>query len=479
MTETSLWRNILINADCNKHSMFAMYPKGSEYVSMYLEARGGPFGSSLFVGLQAFLIEYLSRQITVEDVHEAERIVSGHGARFDRQMWLDLVNEHDGYLPLEIEAVPEGTVVPVHNALLQVINTDPKYPWLPTFVECALQRAMWYPCSVGTISWQCKQYIREAIERTSDHPELGRAYLHDYGCRGSNSYESASLGGMAHLVNFDQSDTPMGYVAAAQYYNAGIPNSVSMLLEHSNIVAAGPEHEADLFRQLLQDEATQVVSLLADTYDHDNCIANIIGGELRDEIANYPGFVGIRCDSGDPVTTPVDTVASLMESFGSTTNSKGFKVLPDNIRVIQGDGLNVDTLPQVYAELERRGLALDNILCGMGGGLLQDVNRDTLYFGYKANAVRIDGTWKDVAKRPTGATIKHSRPGRLALKFEDGEYETVPRDSIPAEENQMVPVFRDGKILKLWDFSELIERSERPVPEHYYKRAADDLLAAA
>jgi nicotinamide phosphoribosyltransferase len=122
----------------------------------------------------------------------------------------------------------------------------------------------------------------------------------------------------------------------------------------------------------------------------------------------------------------------------------------------------------VFAELERRGMSGENAVFGMGGGLLQHWNRDTMNFGQKASAVCVNGTWRDISKTPTGADFKVSKAGRLALKLENGDYSTVPRDSIPAEENQLVPVFRNGKLLKKWDFTELIAHSEREVPEYYY-----------
>lgn len=475
----SLWRNIIVNADANKNSMYAMYPADLEYMSAYMESRGGPYGATLFVGLQAFLMEYLMKPLTVEDVHEAEAVLKSLGSHFNRQMWLDLINDHGGYLPIAIEAVPEGTVVPTRNVMLQVVNTDPKYAWLTSFIECALQRALWYPCTVGTVSWMAKQYVKDALARTSDHPERLRLFLHDYGARGSNSFESAALGGMAHLVNFDQSDTIPGYLAASKYYNAAAPHGAAMMLEHSNTMSFGQEHEADLFRDLLSRTDVEAVGLLTDTYDHDNVVETIVGKELRDEILAFPGVVVVRGDSGDPVKTPVDMVETLMETFEPTVNLKGFRVLPPSVRVVQGDGLTAETFGAIYAELERRGLAADNVLCGMGGGLLQAVTRDTLLFGYKANAICVDGVWRDVAKKPTGSTFKHSKAGRLALQYVDDDFRTVPHDSIPAEENQLVPVFRNGKLLRKWDFSELVERSERPTPAYYHQGLSDAVAAYA
>jgi nicotinamide phosphoribosyltransferase len=119
--------NIILNTDSYKHSHHVLYPPGTEYVSSYIESRGGPYPAHLVVGLQAYLRQYLLKPITVEDIDEAERVTREHRIPFNREGWLGVLNDHDGYLPVEIEAVPEGTVLPIKNVLVQVINTDPKY----------------------------------------------------------------------------------------------------------------------------------------------------------------------------------------------------------------------------------------------------------------------------------------------------------------------------------------------------------------
>jgi nicotinamide phosphoribosyltransferase len=469
-TQASLWHNSIVNVDCYKVTHHRMYPEGTEYVSSYIESRGGQYPVTMFVGLQAFLMEYLLHPVTIDDVQEAEELHRAMKVPFHRQNWIDLIADHDGYLPIEIEAVPEGTVLPTRNVLVQVVNTDPKYYWLPSYIETALLRAVWYPTTVGTTSWMVKQRMRGLFERTSDFGEMLRLYLHDYGARGVSSFESAALGGMAHLVNFDQTDTIPGYIAARQYYNSLPVNGSGSFQEHTNTIAFGRENETESFRKLLTDPDFGLAGLLVDTYDHEHAVRQILGKELHDEVANYPGLVAIRGDSGDAIKVAADTCEWVMEDFGFTLNSKGFKQLPPNIRVVFGDGLTPETHYQMYAELERRGIAVDNVLSGMGGGLLQRVNRDTLNFGMKANAVCVNGEWRDIQKLPKDDAMKRSKAGRLALKFTGDDYQTVPRDSIPAEENVLVPVFRNGKLLKMWDFEELKTRSERPTPDYYWNQ---------
>jgi nicotinamide phosphoribosyltransferase len=466
------FRNIIINTDNYKHCHYPLYPKGTEYVSSYIESRGGEFPVQMFVGLQAFIREFLMHPITLEDIDEAEFTEREQGMHFNRDNWLGILNDHGGYLPVEIEAVPEGTVLPVKNVLVQVINTDPKYWWATSFFETALLRAVWYPTTVGTISWLAKQQVKRSLAQTSDNPQLVRHILHDYGARGVSSMESAALGGLAHLVNFSQSDTVPGIVAAKKYYNAVDPSNSGPNAEHAGFCAWGRDEEVEAMRNMLEVHADSGAALLlTDTYDHENAVKNIIGGELKEEIEKFPGLVGARPDSGDVVQVTADTTEWLMDAFGYTVNSKGFKVLPDFIRVVQGDGVRRDSFPKVLAELERRGFATDNAVYGMGGGLLQHCNRDTMEFGMKANAAKVNGQWRDISKAPTGDSMKHSKAGRLALQHVDGDYRTVRRDSIAEEENQLVPVFRNGRLLKKWDFSELIERSDREVPEYYYADA--------
>jgi nicotinamide phosphoribosyltransferase len=143
-------------------------------------------------------------------------------------------------------------------------------------------------------------------------------------------------------------------------------------------------------------------------------------------------------------------------------NSKGYKVLHPSVRVIQGDGITIDSLPVIISNLELSGFAIDNLAFGMGGGLLQHVNRDTQKFAMKTSAVRVNGKWRDVYKDPIGDHGKQSKKGQLALIRENGKWETV-RSSGWAWADHMQPVFRDGELLKDWKFGEVRERSNGTV----------------
>ena len=216
-----LSRNILLNADSYKVSMFKQYPAGTTGVYSYIEARGGRFNETVFFGLQAFIKEYLTTPITQADIDIADEILTAHGEPFNREGWQYILDNCGGYLPVVIRAVPEGSVVPVKNVLCVIENTDRNVPWLTTWVETALLRAIWYPTTVATQSWNIKRVIAEYLEKTGD-PSLIDFKLHDFGARGVSSLESAGLGGAAHLVNFMGTDTISGILAAREYLFSAI-----------------------------------------------------------------------------------------------------------------------------------------------------------------------------------------------------------------------------------------------------------------
>ncbi|MBW8882443.1 MAG: DUF5598 domain-containing protein, partial [Asticcacaulis sp.] len=211
--------NPILNTDSYKASHFAQYPAGTSHVFSYVEARGGPYPEALFFGLQAILKEEFAKPVTRSDIEEAGEILPAHGLPFHRAGWELLLDRHGGHLPLEIRAQAEGTIAPVHVPMMSVVNTDPDFHWLTSYVETALLRA-WYPVTVATISFGVRKIIRDALIRTADDPMAELPFkLHDFGARGVSSRTSAAIGGLAHLVNFMGSDTLAAVVAARHVYH--------------------------------------------------------------------------------------------------------------------------------------------------------------------------------------------------------------------------------------------------------------------
>ncbi len=403
----------------------------------------------VFFGLQYYLKEYLVGQVVTEEkIDEAEEIFSLHfGNRnlFNRDGWEHILIKHDGRLPVSIKAIPEGTVVPRANVLMTIENTDPECYWLTNYLETLLVQ-VWYGCTIATQSREFKLLLLDFMDKTSDDVSMIDFKLHDFGFRGVSSVESAGVGGCAHLINFKGTDTVAGLIVARDYYNCSMAGYSIPASEHSTITAWGPEGELSAFDNMLTQYPEGLVACVSDSYNIHKACSDYWGKQLKDKILKRNGVLVVRPDSGEPRVTVIRTLEELGRAFGFVRNRKGFKVLPPQIRVIQGDGIDFESIKGIIDSMWREQWAADNIAFGSGGGLLQKVNRDTLRFAFKCSSVKINGMEKDVFKSPYDDSHKNSKRGRFKLLFENDKWRTA-KESDPGEDI-MNEVFRDGELLQ-------------------------------
>jgi nicotinamide phosphoribosyltransferase len=458
--------NILLRTDSYKFTHWRQYPPATERVYSYFESRGGKWQNVVFFGLQYYLKRYLEGNVVSRhDIDEAEEMVGRHfsdQSLFNRRGWEHILGVHGGCLPVVIRAVPEGTPVPNHNVLMTIENTDPACYWLPNYLETLLVQ-VWYGCTVATQSREMKKLILKYLHRTGD-PGLIDFKLHDFGFRGVSSVETAGVGGAAHLLSFQGTDTFEAVMVARDYYGEPMAGFSIPAAEHSTIVAWEQAGEVDAMRNMLEQFPLGMVAVVSDSYDVCEACECIWGGTLRDRVLARNGCVVIRLDSGDPLAVLAaghpNVLSILADRFGYAVNAKGYKVLNPHVRLIQSDGVDFEMLDSILYAMQKAGFSADNITFGSGGALLQKLNRDTLKFAFKCAAVTVNGIERDVFKNPVTDHGKRSKSGHMKLvKIEDGSsvpYHTV--DLNEAGEDQLVEVFRDGKILREWKFSELRNR---------------------
>ncbi len=450
--------NIILMTDSYKVSHWKQYPVGTQFVYSYFESRGGMYDNVLFFGLQYYLKRYLLDTI-IDDyqIIEAESFFADHFGNkdiFNRKGWMHIASKHKGKLPIEIKAVEEGTLVPIKNVLFTVENTCPECFWLTSYLETLIEK-VWYPCTVATKSFYLKRVIKKYLDKTGD--DVPDFKLHDFGYRGSTSEESAGIGDAAHLVNFKGTDTLAGIRLVQDYYNEkkNMPAFSIPAAEHSTITSWGKEHEVDAYRNMLDKFPKGLVAVVSDSYDIYNAVSNLWGKELRDKILLRDGTLVIRPDSGDPIEVLKEVLAILGDTFGYGTNEKGYKVLPRQIRVIQGDGIDEKTLPLILEGVTLEGWSVDNIAFGSGGGLIQNVTRDTLQFAYKCSNITINGEDRDVYKDPITDSGKASKKGKLRLVKVADTIITIParhfvggtEHHYPARLDWLQTVYKDGELL--------------------------------
>ena len=468
-------KSLILKSDSYKFTHNPQYPKGTTKAISYLESRGGIFDNTVFYGLQFLLKKHFEGVVvTRQDVDKAKKIIDNHiGPNiFNYEGWLRIVNVHGGKIPIRIKAVPEGTVLKTSNVLMTVENTDEELPWITNFCESILLQ-LWYPITVSTLSREIKKNIIKYLKKTTSYSKeeiqnLCKFSLNDFGYRGASSDESAAIGGSAHIVNFSGSDNISAIDLIMTYYNTDEMLAFSIpASEHSTITSWGEENEVKAYENMLDAYPTGIRACVSDSYNILRACEELWGGKLREKVLNLNGRLVIRPDSGDPVQTLKKVFHILWDKFGGRTNSKGFKVLDDHVRVIQGDGVNYESIIEILDMMVEEGFSAENIVFGMGGALLQKVDRDTQKFAFKCCSITINGEERDVQKHPLEVdkygniiqSFKTSKKGHLKLVKTANGFETI-QNSKDDEGDVMVKVFENGHLLVDYTFDEIRQRAE-------------------
>lgn len=458
--------NLILQTDSYKLSHWKQYPKDTKTIYSYFESReGATYPYTVFFGLQYILKEYLEGQVVTEhDVRVAADWAKDHfgdSNHFNLAGWMHIVIQHGGKLPIRIKAVEEGTVVPTGNVLMTVENTCEDCFWLTNALESLLTH-VWYTSTVATRSRAIKEKIKHYLDKTGAPLDNLDLMLQDFGYRGVSSHETGAAGGAAHLVNFKGTDTLPALLFASQYYHAN-PKDLGFSVpatEHSVMTALGEGGEFNVVEQVLNEYPEGVLSVVADSYDTYRHVITL-GTRFKNRIKNRNGLYVVRPDSvtawhRTPQSMMVWIVAKLCELFGSTENEAGYKVIDAPIRVLWGDGIDDTDMERIMAALEANQFSVENIACfGMGGGLLQKVNRDTQRFAFKCSARQdTDGVWHDIYKTTPG---KQSKKGRLNLVVEDGKYKTLSNaEHVPG---LLRTVFENGVIKHFTPFDKVRENA--------------------
>jgi nicotinamide phosphoribosyltransferase len=438
------------------------HPDGTTELYSHFLSRGGRFKTVTAFGLQYALMRFLTQRVTHQDVDEAQHLLNAHFGQdlFDAAGWHHLVDDHGGRIPLSIKALPEGTTVPVKNALFTVENTCPRCRLGDHFETLLVQN--WYPTTVCTLSREIKKVILHFLELTGT-PDLINFKLHDFGFRGVSSVESAGIGGAAHLVNFLGTDTLAALLLLRDYYAEPCAGFSIPASQHSTMGILGPEGELSQMERMLDKFPKGPVACVSDTFDIFRACSKYWGQKLREKVLQRDGFVVVRPDSGDPVVIVKQVYDLLGEAFGYERNHRGFKTLHPKVKVIQGDGCNYDSVDDILGNLMRYQWSNDPLAFGMGNALLQDVRRDDQKFKFACSSAVINGQRRDVYKDPVTDLGKQSFRGRVAVVFDPkAGYKTIRLEEAEGKD-LLVEVYRDGDLTKFQPLAEIRQRAGLPL----------------
>lgn len=415
-----------------------------------------------------FFFEYRNKAIgTYKTVMDA---ALGEGA-YGLQKIEDLYDL--GYLPIEVKALPEGTLVPMHVPMFSIENTHKDFAWLPQSLESLISAEMWHPMIAATVGHTYRQIVNKFYEMTCDDDIPKSKALGAFDFRGEECLQSAVKAGAGWCLSFLNTATVPTIPYLERNYNCDCTKEPvafgSPSTEHSvacsNYAIDGDE-ETLIKRLLTEIYPNTSFSAVLDSYDYWNVVENILP-KLKNEIMNHNGCFLVRGDSGDCVDVVTRTVFKLWEEFGGTTNTKGYKVLDPHVKAIYGDSITVQRCEQIYDILEKNGFAASNVALGVGSfsfqcieedGVLKPFTRDTFSSCIKATYCEIDGKPYPIFKNPKDGGFKKSQKG-LCYVYRGLDGKLTYKDDFVSQDipmnNLLETVFRDGKLVKEQSLQEI------------------------
>ena len=246
------------------------------------------------------------------------------------------------YLPVEINAVAEGTLVPMGVPCLEIKSTNPQFFWVGQALEASLSAAIWHPMVSATIAREYRKIARDAFAKTVENGIDERTAMCDFSMRGQESNESAVNASVAWLTSMWNSST----VAARKHikdvygvdkhpvtpftkqwkpqYTYGVRDKMKNTIvrgltstEHSVMTSHAcldGGDEIPTFKYLFDLYKNVSFAAVCDSYDFWNVLTNTLPNNFMQEI-NERGkrgvFIGVRHDSAEPVDALCGTIPVL------------------------------------------------------------------------------------------------------------------------------------------------------------------------
>jgi nicotinamide phosphoribosyltransferase len=511
-----MFMNPWLLTDFYKLTHILQYRPELRELTSYLTPRGSRLkgvNKVVFFGLSAYVHSYVVENFNknffnrnFEDCEREIREVLNLGLGYSDEMIDRTINAfralHERhYLPVEIKAVAEGTLVPMGVPCLEIKSTDPQFFWVGQALEASLSAAIWHPMVSATIAREYRKIAREAFAKTVENGIDERTAMCDFSMRGQESNESAVNASVAWLTSMWNSSTVAARKHIQNVYGKcdgnvrGLTSTEHSVMTSHACLDGGDE--IPTFKYLFKLYKDVSFAAVCDSYDFWNVLTNILPNNFMKEIDDRGKrgvFIGVRHDSADPVEAICGTVESggttweekgmvetMYEIFGGTVNSKGYKVLNPGIKAVYGDSITVTRAKEIYKRLEAKGFAANNVSLGVGSlsfqalenedGTLSPFTRDTFSVAIKCTHSKyVTRQWYDsgyegdiwhsnveeaerhVFKDPKDFSGKKSQKGLCRIFFnEDGEltYEDELYEAdLVGKNSALVPYFKDGQEFK-------------------------------
>lgn len=402
----------------------------------------------ILFGLHENINSILTTKITMEMIDEAEQAAIEKGDLFPRELWEGVVKECNGYIPIEVQMLPEGTWCPTGTPFAQVSNTVKGYGEMVTWFEGIFMHSH-FPSTAATQAFRMRKYL-EQKKRQYGYDDSFMLRFHSFGFRGHRSLEDAYWAGIAwnlFLQGTDDFHTKIHTPKAEVVSIAALAHKVTQQFDD----------EFECYKHAIKavhDQGKNIVALVIDTYDAYRFI-----DEYLIPLARYAEDLGIhiviRPDSGDTWEQALLVYKKVSRFY-----------LPiKNVSVIIGENMDFENAKKADEYFEQHGVPLNFINYGIGGGFYNYITREIL--GWAMKTAYSNG--KDRMKFSENP-IKRSIPGVVGIyRNEYGDMVVDKVENVADEENMYITVYNGddyASIFNLYTHDEWLETRERALSQN-------------
>ena len=368
--------NPFLLTDFYKLTHILQYRPELRELTSYLTPRGSRLkgvDKVVFFGLSAYVHSYVVENFNKnffnrpwwDSCNEVKEVLKEGLGYSDEMIFKTLDNLHAlhelGYLPVEINAVAEGTLVPMGVPCVEIKSTNPQFFWVGQALEASLSAAIWHPMVSATIAREYRKIARGAFFATVENGIDERTAMCDFSMRGQESNESAVNASVAWLTSMWNSSTVAARKHIQNVYGKcdgnvrGLTSTEHSVMTSHACLDGGDE--IPTFKYLFDLYKNVSFAAVCDSYDFWNVLTNILPNNFRQEIderGKRGVFIGVRHDSAEPVDALCGTVPVINENSNVKINE-----LPDTL--IEGETMYCINIPEADATRLNKTMSKDGI----------------------------------------------------------------------------------------------------------------------
>lgn len=239
------------------------------------------------------------------------------------------------YLPIKVQALPEGSLVPMGVPFVRVKNTVKGFGWLTNYLETLISNYLWPMITNATVAFEFRKVLEAyALETVGEaNPFVVGYQMHDFSLRGLLDGRNGNVN-FGHLLSAIGSDNIPTIAYAKKYYSpqgyiAGSVPATEHSVASSNILNISYQLEKfGKYEDTTRDESiplleqaeqifivkmitkvfpTGIFSYVTDTFDYWGVLTSILPRiknvvlSRKETDSPVPTRLVIRPDSGNPL----------------------------------------------------------------------------------------------------------------------------------------------------------------------------------